>query len=86
MSDNHVAAIYDFAKKQGYKVQSFSTQARHNRKGAYTFVELALVIPTEEDNTEQPKSLEEHIAELETDLHMNQGYECPERRGINNEI
>lgn len=59
----HVAKIYDFAKANGYKVQSFNTSERHNRRGAYNYVEVALVVPCE-----KPRKLEKMIAELESDL------------------
>lgn len=68
--DDHVAAIYAFAKQQGYNITSFSTADRHNNKGAYSFVELQLVVPRD---SKAPKSLEEHIAELEADIDNDQG-------------
>ena len=41
----HVATIYNFAKEHGYKVQSFNTSERRNKRGAYNYVEVALVVP-----------------------------------------
>ncbi len=70
---DHVAAIYAFAKQQGYNITSFSTADRHNKKGAYSYVELSLVIDRSDS---KPKSLEEHIAELEADLENDQGDEA----------
>lgn len=65
---DHVAAIYDFAKQQGYKVKDFNTMERRNQRGRYNYVKLAFIVPIPEDQEEPHKSLEEHIAELEADL------------------
>ena len=69
---DHVAAIYDFAKEHGYKVQDFNTMERQNKRGRYNYVRVAFVVPVEEPH----KTLEEHIAELEADLNINQGDEA----------
>lgn len=61
---DHVAAIYDFAKDHGYKVQDFNTMERQNKRGRYNYVRVAFVVP-----------VEEHIAELEADLN-DQGDEA----------
>lgn len=58
----HVARIYDFAKENGYKVQHFNTSERCNKKGAYNYVEVALLVPCE-----KPRTLEKIIAELESE-------------------
>ena len=63
---DHVAAIYDFAKDHGYKVQDFNTMERRNQRGRYNYVKVAFVVPVNE-----PMSLEEHIAELEADPEIN---------------
>ena len=60
---DHVAAIFDFAKEHGYKVQNFTTATRENKKGAYNYVDLSLVVPCE-----QPRKLVNIINELETEL------------------
>lgn len=59
---DHVAAIYEFAKEHGYKVQDFNTMERRNKKGAYNYVEVALVVPCE-----QPRTLEKLIEAIESD-------------------
>ena len=63
---NHVAAIYDFAKDHGYKVQNFNTQERRNQRGRYNYVTVAFVVPVEE-----PRKLEKIIAEIEEGLQDN---------------
>jgi len=62
----HVATIYNFAKEHGYKVQSFNTSERRNKRGAYNYVEVALVVPCE-----QPRKLEKMIEELENGLNID---------------
>ena len=54
----HVAAIYDFAKEHGFKVQDFNTMERRNRRGRYNYVKVAFVVPVED-------SLQAAIAEIE---------------------
>ena len=58
----HVATIYNFAKEHGYKVQSFNTSERRNKKGAYNYVEVALVVPCE-----QHRTLKKRIEAFESD-------------------
>ena len=41
---DHVAAIYDFAKDHGYKVQDFNTMERQNKRGRYNYVRVAFVV------------------------------------------
>lgn len=60
---DHVAAIYDFAKDHGYKVQDFNTMERQNKRGRYNYVKVAFVVPIEE-----PRKLEKIIAEIEEGL------------------
>ena len=55
---DHVAAIYDFAKEHGFKVQDFNTMERRNRRGRYNYVKVAFVVPVED-------SLQAAIAEIE---------------------
>ena len=55
---DHVAAIYDFAKEHGFKVQDFNTMERRNRRGRYNYVKVAFVVPVED-------SLQAAIAEVE---------------------
>ncbi len=81
---DHVAAIYEFAKQQGFKVQDFNTMERQNKRGRYSYVKVAFVVPIDEE--EPHKSLEEHIAELEDDLNINQGDEAQKEEVVNNEI
>ena len=64
---DHVAAIFEFAKAQGYKVQNFTTATRENKKGAYNYVELSLVVPCE-----QPyKPFEQVLKEIEDDINSS---------------
>ena len=79
---DHVAAIYDFAKDHGYKVQDFNTMERQNKRGRYNYVRVAFAVPVHE---EPHKTLEEHIAELEADLN-DQGDEAQKEEVINHEI
>lgn len=65
---DHVAAIFEFAKAQGYKVQNFTTATRENKKGAYNYVELSLVVPCEQPHK---KTLEEVLKEIEDDLNSS---------------
>lgn len=59
---DHVAAIYDFAKDHGYKVQDFNTMERQNKRGRYNYVRVAFVVPCE-----QPRTLEKLIEAIESD-------------------
>ncbi len=63
----HVAKIYDFAKANGYKVQSFNTSERHNKKGVYKYVEVALVVPCR-----MPRTLEKFIEGIEEQAEEDQ--------------
>ena len=60
---DHVAAIYDFAKENGYKVQDFNTSERRNKRGRYNYVKVAFVVPIAEEKPH--KRLEDFIAEVE---------------------
>lgn len=81
---DHVAAIYDFAKEHGYKVRDFNTMERRNQRGRYNYVKLAFIVPVADE--EPAKSLDEHMAELEADLNINQGDEAQKEEVKNNEI
>ena len=67
---DHVAAIYDFAKEHGYKVKNFNTAERRNQRGRYNYVTLAFIVPVEEPE-EQPRRLEDFIAEVEAAVNEN---------------
>jgi len=64
---DHVAAIFEFAKAQGYKVQNFTTATRENKKGAYNYVELSLVVPCEQPH----KPFEQVLKEIEDDINSS---------------
>lgn len=78
---DHVAAIYDFAKDHGYKVQNFNTQERRNQRGRYNYVTVAFVVPIEE-----PRKLEKIIAETEEGLQDDNSAEAQKEEVINHEI
>lgn len=63
---DHVAAIYEFAKEHGYKVQDFNTMERRNQRGRYNYVKVAFVVPVNE-----PRKLEAMIAEIEAAVDEN---------------
>lgn len=75
---DHVAAIYDFAKDHGYKVQNFNTMERRNQRGRYNYVKVAFVVPVEE-----PRKLEAMIAEIEAAV---DSAEAQKEEVINHEI
>ena len=68
---DHVAAIYNFAKEQGYKVKDFNTMERRNQRGRYNYVKLAFIVPMPEEPEEKPKRLEDYIAEIEAAVDEN---------------
>jgi len=76
----HVAAIYEFAKEHGYKVQDFNTMERRNQRGRYNYVKVAFVVPVNE-----PRKLETMIAEIEAAVDENSA-EAQKDEVINNEI
>jgi hypothetical protein len=77
---DHVAAIYEFAKEHGYKVQDFNTMERRNQRGRYNYVKVAFVVPVNE-----PRKLETMIAEIEAAVDENSA-EAQKDEVINNEI
>ena len=77
---DHVAAIYEFAKEHGYKVQDFNTMERRNQRGRYNYVRVAFVVPVNE-----PRKLETMIAEIEAAVDENSA-EAQKDEVINNEI
>ena len=77
---DHVAAIYDFAKDHGYKVQDFNTMERRNQRGRYNYVKVAFVVPVNE-----PRKRETMIAEIEAAVDENSA-EAQKDEVINNEI
>jgi len=77
---DHVAAIYEFAKEHGYKVQDFNTMERRNQRGRYNYVKVAFVVPVNE-----PRKLETMIAEIEAAVDENSA-EAQKDEVINHEI
>lgn len=77
---DHVAAIYEFAKEHGYKVQDFNTMERRNQRGRYNYVKVAFVVPVNE-----PRKLEAMIAEIEAAVDENSA-EAQKDEVINHEI
>lgn len=70
MNDNvnydHVAAFYEFAKENGYKVQNFKVSERKNKKGPYHFVEAAYIVSFEEHELlELINEIEDELNEIE---------------------
>lgn len=66
---DHVAKIYDFAKENGYKVQSFNTLERRNKRGFYNYVEVAFVVPTEPSLTSTTTETEKDLEKDEVNNH-----------------
>lgn len=84
MDDKHVTEIYDFARAHGYNINKFTTADRHNKHGAYSYVEMALIIPREA----KPRPFDKQIAELEAEVEEdNTSAESAERKEVvNNEV
>ena len=91
----HVQTINEFCAAQGYKIVDFKTIERRNRRGAYSYAEVKLVIPHEEGKPhfEPPKSpvaevkpaTEEKPAEMQAAENTNSA-EAQKEEVIKNEV
>lgn len=65
MERNHVEEIYNFAREKGYRITELSSKDRHNRKGAYSIVEVTLLVDRSDD---RKSPLARVIDDLEAEL------------------